>query len=178
MVRDRANPRLEKAFEELERAVAAGDPDCGDLGIAIDRDGTWSYRGSPIRRPGLVKLFASVLRRTADGRYWLVTPGERGIVDVADVPFLAVAAEFAGAGALQTVRLRTNLDAWVTVGPDHPLRMGSQPDGSQAPYVAVDGGLEARLARGVFYDLVEHGEERAEGYGVWSGGRFFLLGSS
>ena len=169
---------MEKAFEELERAVALGDPDCGDLGIAIDREGTWTYRGSPIQRPGLVELFASVLRRTSDGRDWLVTPGERGIVDVADVPFVAVAAEIEGEGRAQGVRLRTNLGAWVTVGADHPLRVGTQPDGSEAPYVDLGGGLEARLARAVFYDLVEHGEEMAEGFGIWSGGRFFVLGSS
>jgi len=65
--------------------------DCGDLEIRIARDGTWFYRGSPIARLPLVKLFASVLRREADGLYWLVTPVERGKIDVEDVPFLAVA---------------------------------------------------------------------------------------
>lgn len=178
MVRDRANPRFEKAFQALEAAVAAGDADCGDLGLAIDREGSWSYRGSPIQRPGLVKLFASVLHRTGDGRYWLVTPGERGVVDVADVPFVAVALTVAGEGPERTVRLGTNLDEWVTVGPAHPLRLGPQPDGSIAPYVAVRDGLEARLARPVFYELVEHGEETPAGFGIWSQGAFFVLGTT
>src|SRR5436309_1916006 len=65
--------------------------DCGDLEIRIARDSTWFYRGSPIARLPLVKLFASVLRREADGLYWLVTPVERGKIEVEDVPFLAVA---------------------------------------------------------------------------------------
>lgn len=64
--------------------------DCGDLSIRIARDGTWFYHGSPIGRKPLVKLFASVLRREADGTYWLVTPAERGRVEVEDAPFTAV----------------------------------------------------------------------------------------
>jgi uncharacterized protein len=180
MVRDRANPRLQKAFEELERAVRTGAPDCGDLAIAIDRDGTWTYRGSPIRRLELVKLFASVLRRTGDGRYWLVTPGERGTVAVADVPFLVLELRRDGDGRDQTLHLRTNLDEWVTLGPDRPLRFAAQPDGSSAPYVHVRDGLEARLARTVYYDLVEHAvvgtdDGSEERLGVWSGGTFLPL---
>ena len=49
-----------------------------DFDMRIARDGTWHYRGSPINRKPLVKLFSSVLRREADGSYWLVTPVERG----------------------------------------------------------------------------------------------------
>src|SRR4051794_26233004 len=72
--------------------------DCGDLEMRIARDGTWFYRGSPIGRLPLVKLFASVLRREADGRYWLVTPAERGRIEVEDVPFLAVEVTVEGEG--------------------------------------------------------------------------------
>src|SRR5271169_3427432 len=76
------------------RPAAAGQRlpiDCGDLDMRIARDGTWFYHGSPIGRIALVKLFASVLRRELDGCYWLVTPAERGRIEVEDVPFLAVA---------------------------------------------------------------------------------------
>src|SRR5207245_986903 len=65
----------------------------GDLDMRIARDGTWFYRGSPITRMPLVKLFASVLRREPDGGYWLVTPAERGRVTVEDAPFIAVAVD-------------------------------------------------------------------------------------
>src|SRR5271167_1189585 len=84
--------------------------DCGDLGIRIARDGAWFYRGSPIGRLPLVKLFASVLRREADRRYWLVTPAERGRIEVEDVPFLAVAVTVEGEGRDQRLIFRTNLD--------------------------------------------------------------------
>src|SRR5919198_2645230 len=95
----------------------------GDLDMRIARDGTWHYRGSPINRIPLVKLFASVLRRETDGSYWLVTPAERGRVIVEDAPFIAVAVETQGAGRDQRLIFRTNLDEIVTAGPDHPLRV-------------------------------------------------------
>jgi uncharacterized protein len=154
--------------------------DRGDLAMRIARDGTWFYRGSPIARLPLVKLFASVLHREADGSYWLVTPAERGRIEVEDVPFLAVELTVIGEGRGQQLIFRTNLDDIVTAGPDNPLRVETASDGEPAPYILVRGGLEARLARSVFYNLVDHGvEDRiADGtqFGVWSNGGFFRLG--
>lgn len=154
--------------------------DRGDFDIRIARDGAWYYRGSPIGRPALIKLFASVLRREADGSYWLVTPAERGRIAVEDVPFLAVELTVAGIGRDRQLIFRTNLDDIVTAGPDHPLRIATAASGEPAPYILVRDGLEARLARAVFYELVDLGaEEEVAGeaqYGVWSGGRFFRLG--
>jgi hypothetical protein len=154
--------------------------DCGDLEMRIARDGTWYYRGSPIGRSALVKLFASVLRREADGRYWLVTPAERGRVEVEDVPFLAVALTAEGEGHSQELIFRTNLDEFVTAGPDNPLRVETTAKGEPAPYILVRDRLEARLARPVFYQLVEIGtEEKVQDtvqFGVWSKGAFFPLG--
>ncbi len=161
----------------------AGRPpaiELGDLDMRIARDGTWFYRGSPITRMSLVKLFASVLRREPDGLYWLVTPAERGRVTVEDAPFIAVAVDRGGAGREQRLIFRTNLDEIVTAGLDHPLRVETAADGTPAPYILVRPGLEARLARPVFYELVEWGgEERVAGdvqFGVWSAGLFFRLG--
>jgi hypothetical protein len=152
----------------------------GDLDMRIARDGTWYYRGSPINRIPLVKLFASVLRRENDGSYWLVTPAERGRVTVEDAPFVAVALDMQGQGRDQRLIFHTNLDEIVTAGPDRPLRVETAADGTPAPYILVRPGLEARLARPVFYELAELGrEEEVAGerlFGVWSGGRFFPLG--
>ena len=92
--------------------------------MRIARDGTWCYQGSPIGRLALVKLFASVLRRGPDGRYWLVTPAEQGLIEVEDVPFTAVEVACDGSGPGQRIRLRTNLDEWVAVGEAHPLAGG------------------------------------------------------
>jgi hypothetical protein len=153
---------------------------CGDLDMRIARDGTWFYHNSPIGRLPLVKLFASVLRREADGSYWLVTPAERGHVEVEDVPFLAVELTVAGTARHRELIFRTNLDDIVTAGADHPLRVETAADGEPAPYIHVRGGLEARLTRPVFYELVElGGEELVKGerqFGVWSNRTFFRLG--
>ena len=152
----------------------------GDLDMRIARDGTWFYRGSPVNRVSLVKLFASVLRREKDGSYWLVTPAERGRVTIEDAPFIAVSVDRDGDGREQRLIFRTNLDEIVTAGPDHPLRVETADDGTPAPYILVRPGLEARLSRPAFYELVDLGvEEQLEGevrFGVWSGGVFFHLG--
>ena len=160
------------------RTSAARDQ---NLGIRIARDGTWFYHGSPIARKSLVRLFSSVLERDEAGGFWLVTPAERGRIEVEDAPFLAVEFARAGAGRAQVLRLRTNIDEWVEAGPDHPIRVraGAVP-GEPRPYVLVRAGLEARIVRSVFYELVELGvEERVDGahlYGVWSNHAFFALG--
>src|SRR5689334_18722544 len=64
-------------------------PFCGDLDMRIGSDGTWYYLKTPIGRPALVKLFASVLKREGD-RYFLVTPVEKVGITVDDAPFMAV----------------------------------------------------------------------------------------
>ena len=152
----------------------------GDLDMRIARDGTWFYRGSAINRLPLVKLFASVLRREPDGSYWLVTPVERGRVRVEDAPFIAVAVEREGEDREQRLIFRTNLDEIVTASLDHPLRVETADDGTPAPYIRVRPGLEARLARPVFYELVEWADEARDAsggrFGLWSGGVFFELG--
>lgn len=147
--------------------------ECGDIGLAIARDGTWSYQGSPIGRIALVKLFASVLKREADGRYYLITPVEKVSIAVEDAPFLAVAMETEGSGEGQVLRFRTNLDETVSAGPGHPLRFRPEASGSFTPFVEIRGGLEARLVRAVYYDLVGLAVEKEGRLGVFSGGAFF-----
>ncbi|WP_235830282.1 DUF1285 domain-containing protein [Algihabitans albus] len=156
-------------------------PSCGDFDMKIARDGTWSYRGSPIGRKRLVKLFSSVLRREADGDYWLVTPVERGRIAVEDVPFIAEELVERGDGPERILAFRTNLDDWVEADTAHPLRiLHDAESGEPTPYILVRDGLEARLARAVFYHLVElavpqRDEEGRERLGVWSKGSFFPL---
>lgn len=150
--------------------------------IRIARDGTWHHEGSPIRREGLVKLFASVLRRDENGDYWLRTPAEKGRIEVEDAPFLAVELAQTGVREHQVLKFRTTLDEWVEAGPLRPLRVAIDPEtGEPAPYILVRDGLEARIARAVYYHLVEIGEERRSEdrteLGVWSHRQFFVLGT-
>lgn len=174
--------RLEDLLKEAGARGAApveswNPPYCGDIGLAIARDGQWYYRGSLIQRPQLVKLFARVLRRDADGRTYLVTPAEKVDIAVADAPFVAVEMQASGSGRAQTLLFRTNVDDVVRCAGEHPLRFAAgDPAGPLKPYVHVRGRLEALLARALVYDLVELATEDADGrLGVWSGGAFFAL---
>ncbi len=158
-------------------------PSCGDFDIRIARDGTWFHQGSPIGRQGLVRLFASVLRREADGEFWLVTPVERGPVIIDDAPFVAVELVASGAGSSQVLRFRTNIDDWVEADAAHPIRVAHAPgSGEPSPYILVRDRLEALIARSVYYHLVELAVEREAGggtvLGVWSKEAFFPLGNS
>ncbi len=154
----------------------------GAFPIRIARDGTWHYRGSPIRRIALTKLFSTVLQRDEEGRFWLATPVERGTIEVEDAPFTAVELDATGRGRKATIRFRTNLDDWITAGPDHPIRVAHDPrTGEPSPYVTVRDRLEARILRPVFYALVDIAEpvERDGGavLRVWSDGAAFDLGT-
>ena len=154
-------------------------PYCGDIGLAIKADGLWTYQGSPIGRIALVKLFARVLRRDADGRHYLVTPVEKVDVAVADAPFLAVEMQVDGAGSGQQLTFRTNVDDIVRCGPQHPLRFALENgSGGLKPYLRVRGRLEALVTRALYYDLVELAEPAGDGtdrLGLWSGGVWWEL---
>lgn len=153
------------------------NPDfCGDIDMRIARDGTWYYLGSPIGRKPMVRLFSTILRHDEDGKYYLVTPVEKVGIQVDDAPFVAIEMAVEGAGPEQTLRFRTNVDDWVTAGPDHPIRVTIDPETEEpSPYVHVRARLEALIARAVFYDLVDLAEEREGRLGVWSAGRFFPI---
>ena len=175
----------ERDLTRIEAAAAAprqpGLPrDCGHFDIRIDRDGSWFYRGTPINRTSLVRLFSTVLERDAAGVYWLTTPAERGRIAVDDAPFLAVELDRVGEGRDQALIFRTNVGDFVTADAAHPLRIATdRATLTPRPYILVRNRLEARLARPVFYALVEWSvEERVGGairFGVWSKETFFPL---
>jgi hypothetical protein len=149
-------------------------PDCGDIDMRIAADGTWFYRGSPIAREALVRLFASILRRQEDGRHVLVTPVEKVGISVDDAPFLAVEMAVEGEGAKRSLNFRINMGDIVAAGPEHRLRFETEAEtGGLKPYLAVRGGLEALLTRALTHELVGIADERNGVPGVWSNGVFF-----
>ncbi len=148
----------------------------GDSHMRIARDGSWYHEGGPIGRPAMVRLFASILRREADGRYVLVTPAEALDIDVEDAPFVAVEVRSEGAGADRRLAFRLNTDEVVIADADHPLRFAATPEGP-LPYLLVRGGLEALVARSVYYELATIAlDEAAAPPGLWSDGAFFAFG--
>ena len=155
-------------------------PDCGPIPMRIAADGTWHYRGTPVARDRLVRLFASILRREPDGSYALVSPVEKMTIEVDDAPFVAVELVVEGMGRDQVLTARTNVGDVVAVGADHPLRIAEESrTGGFVPYLHVRGGLEARFSRPAALDLAElatsDGAEPGE-MGVWSGSLFFPFG--
>ncbi|NBB14581.1 DUF1285 domain-containing protein [Caulobacter sp. SLTY] len=149
---------------------------CGEIDIVIRKDGLWFHEGSPIGREALVRLFSTVLRKDPDG-FHLVTPVEKMRITVEDAPFIAVRVDREGGD----LKFLTNVGDEVIAGPDNAIRVEVDSDtGEPRPYVHVRRGLEARIARPVFYELVEMAAEQ-EGpdgpvLGVTSGGAFFPVG--
>ncbi len=154
-------------------------PRVGDIDIAIKSDGTWFHEGAPIKRARLVKLFSTILKREGDA-YFLVTPVEKLKIAVEDAPFVAVLMSASGAGNEQKLAFTTNMNETVLAGADHPLEFRPSAGGDRVPYVHIRNGLEARIVRAVYYDLVTLGERRQmegdETFGVWSDGCFFSFG--
>lgn len=149
---------------------------CGDSEMRIARDGTWFHQGSPIGRPAMVQLFSRILRRESDGGYVLVTPVEKLDIAVEDAPFIAVEMKREGAGEQARLAFQLNTGDLVTAGPDHALRFVESEDGPR-PYLHVRAGLEALIARPVYYELAELAlEGTGDGpAGVWSNGAFFAI---
>jgi uncharacterized protein len=171
----------------IGRVAAAGlppvehwnPPFCGDLDMRIAADGTWYYMKTPIGRPALVKLFASVLKREGD-EYFLVTPVEKCGIKVDDAPFIAVELATEDTAAGRALDFRTNVDEWIRCDGVHALRFEPEAaTGGLKPYLHVRRGLWAKVKRALFYDLVERGEEReVDGramFGVASVGMFFPM---
>lgn len=160
-----------------ERPVERWNPArSGTIDMRIGAGGAWLYRGTPIAREALVRLFASILRREDDGSYVLVTPVEKLSLHVDDAPFSAVELAAEGEGANQILTFRTNVGDIVRADSDHPLRFAIEREtGGLKPYVRVRGGLDALLTRALALDLIELAGEHDGKTGVWSGGAFFAL---
>ena len=168
--------RIEKALPEARPGQYPleewNPPPCGDSPIRIDREGRWLYQESPVQRERLVRLFASLLRREADGSYWLVTPVEKWRVKVDDAPFLLVDMSSQGEGEEQVLTFLTNMGEEVTAGPDHPLRCIDGREGFR-PYLLLRHGCEALATRSVAWELAGRIGQHEGRAGLWSSGVFF-----
>ena len=183
---DAPDPALARLSAALGDVAKRGPPPvelwnpehCGAIDIRIAADGTWFHNGTPIRRPKLVRLFASILRREPDGSTVLVTPVEKVRIQIDDAPFTAVEMAVEGEGEARRIAFRTNVDDLVVADAEHPLRFADGPDGLK-PEIRVRGGLTARVSRALTYDLVDLAEtRRIEGqdwFGLWAGGVFHRI---
>jgi hypothetical protein len=164
------------AAEKRLPPVASWNPShCGDSEMRIARDGTWFHQGSPIGRQAMVRLFSTILRREPDGGFVLVTPVEKLSIEVEDAPFVAVELKSEGEGKDRSLAFRLNTGDLVVAGPEHPLRFESV-EGGPHPYVRVRDGLDALVARPVYYELANLAlAEGEDPPGLWSAGSFFAM---
>jgi uncharacterized protein len=148
---------------------------CGHSGMRIARDGTWFHDGAPIRRPAMVRLFSTVLRREPDGRHVLVTPVEKLEIEVEATAFRAIEMSSEGTGRDRRIGFRLDSGDALILGLRHPLTLADTGHGP-SPRLSVRHGLEAELTRPVYYELAElalaGGDEPP---GIWSDGAFFPL---
>ena len=95
-----------------------------------------------------------MLRREPDGSHVLVTPVEKLSIEVEATAFLALEMESEGAGENRRIALSLDSGDALVVGRDHPLTVVDDEHGPQ-PRVLVRHGLEATLARPLYYELAE-----------------------
>ena len=148
---------------------------CGDSEMRIARDGRWCHQGRPIERAAMVRLFSTVLRRELDGSHVLVTPVEKLSIEVESTAFRAIEMTMEGEREQRRIAFRLDSGDAVIAGPDHRLSVVETADGP-SPRLAVRHGLEAEIARPLYYELADIA--LAEGHeppGVWSDGTFFAL---
>lgn len=140
-----------------------------DSEMRIAADGRWYHQGGEITRPAMVRAFATLLTRDADGQHWLVTPQEQLSIVVEDAALMAVDVM----QVADCLTFRLNTDDLVIAGPDHPLRSAGCLD-TPALYVGVRHGIEARLNRSTYLQLAEIALE-GDGRSVSSQGALFSL---
>ena len=123
--------------------------------MRIARDGTWYHDGAPIRRPAMVRLFSTVLRREPDGRHVLVTPVEKLDIEVEATAFRAIEMHSEGDGRDRRIAFALDSGDAVILGPEHPLRIVETATMAPRRALLVRHGLEAELTRAVYYELAE-----------------------
>ncbi|RUO52260.1 DUF1285 domain-containing protein [Pseudidiomarina homiensis] len=145
---------------------------CGEIPLHIDANGKWFYQNSPIGRERLVKLFASVLV-CENGEHFLVTPVEKVKISVADAPLLIVAWQQINNEQGSVIQVTTNVDTQYPLSDDYPLLVKDQ-----VPYVQLDHGLLAKVARTVYYQWAELAtlDEASQTLQITSGDCAFTLG--
>ena len=149
----------------------AWNPDyCGDVDMRISADGTWYHEGVPIKRAELWQLFAGILRREADGEFYLVTPVEKCRVEVELHPLIIT--DVSPAQTDEGVQLIAMLNAGGSfpISAEYPLKPEQKAGG--AAYIDLPNGLTALCSRPAWYRLVDMADDAHSV--VSQGTRFFL----
>ena len=134
-------------------------PFCGDIDMHILRNGKWTYMGSEIKRPAMIKLFSNIIRLDDDGHYYLVTPVEKVRIKVDDVPFVAVSMNKIKDEGVNCLSFTTNVQDEVTLSKENPIEIVISDNDEPSPYITIRNNLKALISRSVYYDLINMAEE-------------------
>ena len=134
-------------------------PFCGDIDMHILRNGKWTYMGSEIKRPAMIKLFSNIIRLDDDGHYYLVTPVEKVRIKVDDVPFVAVSMNKTEDEGINCLSFTTNVQDEVILSKENPIEIVINDNDEPSPYIIVRKNLKALISRSVYYDLINMAEE-------------------
>ena len=134
-------------------------PFCGDIDMHILRNGKWTYMGSEIKRPAMIKLFSNIIRLDDDGHYYLVTPVEKVRIKVDDVPFVAVSMNKIKDEGVNCLSFMTNVQDEVTLSKENPIEIIINDNDEPSPYITIRKNLKALISRSVYYDLINMAEE-------------------
>ncbi|BBN83080.1 hypothetical protein PA25_30650 [Pseudoalteromonas sp. A25] len=149
--------------------------ECGMLDMHIDEQGRWFHQGGEIKRLGLLRLFASVLS-CEQQRHWLTTPVERCEVQVADVAFMICSWYHHSLDKSTVIVVEDNLGRKWPICERFSVQLKCF-QGQLLPYVNVGNGLQARVARNVYYQWIEElAEQDKQGVYIRSAGINFYLG--
>ncbi len=135
-------------------------PFCGDIDLEILRDGRWMYMGTEIKRPAMVRLFSTILRLDSDGEYYLVTPVEKVRIQVEDTPFLIVSMDKLKKEDKTSLIFYTSLQDKIILTKKNPISIEVNDKNEPSPYILVRNNLRGLISRSVYYELIEHAQER------------------
>ena len=134
-------------------------PFCGDIDMHILRNGKWTYMGSEIKRPAMIKLFSNIIRLDDDGHYYLVTPVEKVRIKVDDVPFVAVSMNKIEDEGVSYLSFTTNVQDEIILSKENPIEIVINDNEEPSPYITIRKNLKALISRSVYYDLINMAEE-------------------
>lgn len=143
-----------KAHGDKIPPVEQWNPDyCGEIDLQIKANGDWFYAGTIFKRPALVKLLASVLKKENDD-YYLVTPVEKIKITVEDAPF--VLTQWRWQDESQTIMVVcNNVGNEFVLDDKHPITINAEGE----LYVTVRHNLLAKVHRNIYYQWIDLAEE-------------------
>jgi hypothetical protein len=137
--------------------------------IFVDREGEWHYRGAPMVRKDIVRLFLEHLTLSSEGSYFIDLNGQRCVLDVEDTVFVVKRVEAGKDGDERSdgffLLLNDGTGEFLSA---ETLEIGER----DMLYCRVkQGRFKARFSRPAYYQIASHVEEDQVGFYIPVNGR-------